>query len=77
MIGSQCASKAFQGDFNLYLPILEDILFVLTDTEHKSGFKLQSILIARMFALMGNNVIKIPLYATDRVPLDTPKLSFP
>jgi exportin-1 len=25
---------------NFYLPILEDIFFVLTDTEHKLGFKL-------------------------------------
>ncbi|KAG2136045.1 CRM1 C terminal-domain-containing protein [Suillus clintonianus] len=34
-----------------FLSIVQDILFVLTDTDHKSRFKLQSLPLARMFQL--------------------------
>ncbi|KAL0947085.1 hypothetical protein HGRIS_013226 [Hohenbuehelia grisea] len=45
-----------------YLSILQDIFFVLTDTDHKSGFKLQSVLLARLFQLVETNVIQSPLF---------------
>lgn len=45
-----------------FLSILQDILFVLTDTDHKSGFKLQSIVLARMFQLVETGGIPSPLY---------------
>lgn len=41
---------------------MQDIFFVLTDTDHKSGFKLQSLLLARMFQLVQTNQITIPLF---------------
>ena len=51
------------GFFQLYfLSIMQDIFFVLTDTDHKSGFKLQSMLLARMFQLVETNQITIPLW---------------
>jgi exportin-1 len=45
-----------------FLSIVQDIFFVLTDTDHKSGFKLQSLLLARMFQLVEMNQIQAPLF---------------
>lgn len=45
-----------------FLSILQDIFFVLTDADHKSGFKLQSALLARLYQLVDTNVIAQPLY---------------
>jgi exportin-1 len=45
-----------------FLSIVQDIFFVLTDTDHKSGFKLQSLLLARMFQLVELNEIQTPLF---------------
>lgn len=51
-----------------FLSILQDIFFVLTDTDHKSGFKLQSVLLARMFQLIEANVIQTPLFDPAQSP---------
>jgi exportin-1 len=51
-----------------YLRITQDILFVLTDSDHKSGFKLQSVLLSRMFQLVEMNHIQVPLFDPSQVP---------
>lgn len=43
-------SNAFFQQF--FVPILQDVFFVLTDTDHKAGFKSQAALLARMFYLV-------------------------
>lgn len=53
-------SNAFFQQY--FLSIVQDTFFVLTDTDHKSGFKLQSVLLARMFQLVEMNVIQTPLF---------------
>ncbi|KAJ6630664.1 CRM1 C terminal-domain-containing protein [Mycena sp. CBHHK59/15] len=45
-----------------FLSIVQDIFFVLTDTDHKSGFKLQSVVLARMFQLVELKAIQTPLF---------------
>lgn len=45
-----------------YLSILQDIFFVLTDRDHKSGFKGQTEVLAQLFNLVASNQIKVPLY---------------
>jgi exportin-1 len=45
-----------------FLSVVQDIFFVLTDTDHKSGFKLQSMLLARMFQLVELGQIQTPLF---------------
>jgi exportin-1 len=45
----QTSNMFFQ---QFFLPILQDVFFVLTDTDHKAGFKSQSLLLARMFYLV-------------------------
>ncbi|CAL1704171.1 unnamed protein product [Somion occarium] len=51
-----------------FLSIMQDIFFVLTDTDHKSGFKLQSLLLARIFQLAETNQIGVPLFDPATVP---------
>ncbi|KAJ7632457.1 CRM1 C terminal-domain-containing protein [Roridomyces roridus] len=50
-----------------FLSIVQDIFFVLTDTDHKSGFKLQSVVLARMFQLVELNAISTPLFDPSQV----------
>ncbi len=40
-------SSAFFNQF--FITILQDVFFVLTDQDHKAGFKTQSMLLMRMF----------------------------
>lgn len=59
-------SNAFFQQY--FLSIVQDIFFVLTDADHKSGFKLQSALLARLFQLVETNHIQAPLYDPSQVP---------
>ncbi|THG98585.1 hypothetical protein EW026_g3626 [Hermanssonia centrifuga] len=59
-------SNAFFQQY--FLSIMQDIFYVLTDTDHKSGFKLQSMLLARMFQLVETNQITVPLFDPSTVP---------
>ena len=56
---AQIANQFFQ---QYYLSILQDTFFVLTDADHKSGFKLQSLLLARMVQLVATDAIHAPLF---------------
>lgn len=51
-----------------FLSIVQDTFFVLTDTDHKSGFKIQSVLLARMFQLVESGFITVPLFDPSQVP---------
>ena len=53
-------SNAFFQQY--FLSILQDIFFVLTDADHKSGFKMQSLVLARMFQLIESGQIRAPLF---------------
>jgi len=59
-------SDAFFREY--FLSILQDIFFVLTDADHKSGFKLQSLLLARLFQLVETGQIHTPLFDPAAVP---------
>ncbi|KAH7924554.1 hypothetical protein BV22DRAFT_1012975 [Leucogyrophana mollusca] len=64
-------SNAFFQQY--FLSIVQDIFFVLTDADHKSGFKLQSLLLARMFQLVETNQIQAPLF--DPAQMADPNIS--
>jgi exportin-1 len=51
-----------------FLSILQEIFFVLTDSDHKSGFKLQSILLQRLFQLVETDIIQVPLFDPAQTP---------
>jgi len=50
-----------------FLNILQDIFYVLTDTDHKAGFKLQCMVLAQMFHLVETNKITAPLFDPSQV----------
>ncbi|ORY74870.1 Crm1-K1 [Protomyces lactucae-debilis] len=61
----QNIANAFYQSF--FLLLLQDIFFVLTDSDHKSGFRMQSVILARMFGLVESNAIAAPLYQPNQV----------
>jgi exportin-1 len=44
-----------------YLALLQDMFFVLTDADHKSGFKSTALVLARLFKLVEQGDIQAPL----------------
>nr|POE52105.1 exportin-1 [Quercus suber] len=61
---------------SFYATILQDVFFVLTDSDHKAGFKYQSMLLARMFWLVGADKIRGPIYTSDQAPQGTSNKDF-
>lgn len=64
-------SSAFFRQY--FVSIVQDIFFVLTDADHKSGFKLQSLLLARLFQLAETNTITAPIF--DPATVTNPSLT--
>jgi len=58
-------SSAFYQQY--FLSLLQDILYVLTDTFHKSAFKLQAEILMSMFAAVEAGYIRAPLWNTSQV----------
>jgi exportin-1 len=72
-------SNAFFQQF--FLPILQDVFFVLCDNDHKAGFKSQSTLLSRMFYFVnpGDGTqpkIQGPIYPPDQAPSGTSNKDF-
>ncbi|KAH0544667.1 Exportin-1 [Glutinoglossum americanum] len=67
-------SSAFFQQF--FIPILQDVFFVLTDTDHKAGFKSQSMLLARMFYFVASGRVQAPLYSPEQAPAGTSNADF-
>lgn len=71
-------SKEISAAFfqNYYTTILQDVFFVLTDSDHKAGFKYQSMLLARMFWLVGADKLSGPIYTSDMAASGTANKEF-
>ncbi|KAF2809680.1 uncharacterized protein BDZ99DRAFT_571454 [Mytilinidion resinicola] len=61
---------------NFYTTILQDVFFVLTDSDHKAGFKSQSMLLAKMFWLVDSGKLQGPIYTENMAPAGTPNKEF-
>ncbi|KAF2872476.1 CRM1 C terminal-domain-containing protein [Massariosphaeria phaeospora] len=71
---AQTCNAFFQTFFTT---ILQDVFFVLTDSDHKAGFKSQSMLLAKMFWLVDTNKLEGPIYTSpDMAPAGTPNREF-
>ncbi|ODV93732.1 hypothetical protein PACTADRAFT_51489 [Pachysolen tannophilus NRRL Y-2460] len=68
-LGNTSFTVAFYQTF--YFPILSDTFYVLTDSDHKSGFRLQAQLLSKLIELVENDVIKEPLYQEGVAPSGT------
>jgi exportin-1 len=53
--------------------LVTDILSVLVDPDHKSGFKTQSVILQRLIHFSMNGLVKVPIYDPAAVP--TPGIS--
>ena len=69
----QTSNTFFQ---NFFTNIMQDIFFVLTDSDHKAGFKHQSILLAQMFLLVDTGRIRGPIYGAGDAPTGTSNKEF-
>ncbi|KLU91186.1 exportin-1 [Magnaporthiopsis poae ATCC 64411] len=72
-------ANAFFNQF--FVPILQDVFFVLTDTDHKAGFKAQSMLLLRMFYFVHpadgtTPKIQGPVYQPDQAPAGSSNREF-
>ncbi|KAI6368810.1 hypothetical protein MCOR25_004553 [Pyricularia grisea] len=72
-------SNAFFNQF--FIPIMQDVFFVITDTDHKAGFKAQSQLLMRMFYFVqpsdgSTPKIQGPVYQPDQAPAGTSNREF-
>lgn len=53
----------YNGFYQAYLlGLLQDVFFVLTDSDHKSGFKTQALILAHIFHVVDSGIIGVPLY---------------
>ncbi|KAK0527260.1 Karyopherin transporter [Tilletia horrida] len=60
---AQTEAAVQNGFYQQYLlSIIQDIFYVLTDTDHKSGFKMQSLVLARIYDLIESGQVQAPLW---------------
>ncbi|CAO3690063.1 unnamed protein product [Rhizopus stolonifer] len=59
-----------------FLNILQEVLCVLTDSNHKSGFKGQTEVLALLFNLVKNNTVNVPLYDPNSQATDINNVNF-
>jgi len=50
-----------------FISLLQDVLYVLTDTFHKSGFKLQATILKYMFTTVENGAVTVPLWESTTI----------
>lgn len=72
-------SNAFFNQF--FIPILQDVFFVITDQDHKAGFKTQSLLLMRMIYFVqpadgSSPKIQGPIYQPDQAQPGTSNREF-
>ncbi|CEP63140.1 exportin CRM1 LALA0_S07e03290g [Lachancea lanzarotensis] len=64
-LGSTPFANAFYENF--YCTFISETFYVLTDSDHKSGFSKQSLLLMRLISLVEENKIAVPLYQPGEV----------
>ncbi|OLY83429.1 Exportin-1 [Smittium mucronatum] len=45
-----------------YISLLQDILYVLTDSDHKSGFRSQCLVLSKLLEYIQSPIISVPIY---------------
>lgn len=64
----EISDKFFQTFFK---PIIGDTFYVMTDADHRSGFKIQSQILAKIVDLVESGQIGVPLYREGEAPVGT------
>ncbi|EDO19192.1 hypothetical protein Kpol_1050p49 [Vanderwaltozyma polyspora DSM 70294] len=67
------SAPAFVNSFyeNYYFIFISETFYVLTDSDHKSGFSKQSLLLMKLISLVEENKISVPLYKEGSAPAGT------
>ncbi|KAJ1966544.1 Karyopherin transporter, partial [Dispira parvispora] len=65
----QALLNAFAQSY--FLNLIRDIFYVLTDTDHKNGFRLQCMILSRIFHLVESGQVSQPLYDVTQTPQAT------
>ena len=73
-LGSTPFTTAFYQNF--YFPIMADTFYVITDSDHKAGFKFQAQLLAKLIDLVESGYIKEPLYREGQAPAGVSNSAF-
>lgn len=65
--------SAFANGFfkNFYFTFVSETFYVLTDSDHKSGFSKQSLLLMRLISLVEEDKIGVPIYSQGEAPEGT------
>ena len=71
--GEEFAQGFYQG---FLLSLIQEILGIMTDRLHKSGFKLQAGILMSLFHLVQTGQVKIPLFDTEQFPQMTDNTMF-
>mmetsp|Transcript_26089 Transcript_26089/g.42132 ORF Transcript_26089/g.42132 Transcript_26089/m.42132 type:complete len:1081 (+) Transcript_26089:326-3568(+) len=63
LINTAAAPDSFSQNFyqQYYLSLLQDVLYVLTDRLHKSGFNMHATILKHLFAIVAEGKVKVPL----------------
>ncbi|KAF5339960.1 hypothetical protein D9757_014571 [Collybiopsis confluens] len=64
--GSPSVAQSFYRQY--FLVIVQEIFYVLTDSEHKSGFGLQALVLARMFKIVGDGGVEVGVLEANSTP---------
>ncbi|CCK67855.1 exportin CRM1 KNAG_0A01660 [Huiozyma naganishii CBS 8797] len=66
-------NNQFANDFyqSYYFLLLSETFYVLTDSDHKSGFSKQSLLLMKLISLVYDNKITVPIYRDGEAPSGT------
>lgn len=72
-LGNDVSNMFFQRFFK---PIINDTLYVLTDSDHKAGFRTQAQILELLIDLCRTNRITAPLYATGEAQPGTSNIDY-
>lgn len=68
-MGNTPFANAFYENF--YFTFISETFYVLTDSDHKSGFSKQSLLLMKLISLVYDNKISVPIYKENEAPQGT------
>ncbi|CAB4256100.1 similar to Saccharomyces cerevisiae YGR218W CRM1 Major karyopherin, involved in export of proteins, RNAs, and ribosomal subunits from the nucleus [Maudiozyma barnettii] len=68
-MGNTPFANAFYENF--YFTFISETFYVLTDSDHKSGFSKQSLLLMKLISLVYDNKISVPIYKEGEAPQGT------
>ncbi|RKP35256.1 CRM1 C terminal-domain-containing protein [Dimargaris cristalligena] len=51
-----------------FVGLVQDVFFVLTDSDHKNGFRSQCMILSRVFHMVESGLISQPIYDPSKVP---------